>query len=310
LHGFPEMFGFALLQVSKAVQVGAIMAIFLAHRFTHDVADLPGQRRALGAVFSGQCAVGIVAAEHRGEGALYCIADSPVATVIFQMIDQAVIDSFLEQVQLGLFGVLPPEQLRPLWLVRGADLLADGGDAGFFFFVKGLALGQVGEGDIGWSPVLFVLDEFATLGHMRQIEDAAGQIAGYGVKLWPILQDLGQLKALYRERWETFMGNAGILQFFGNNDLTTLEWISKRIGTTTIQQLSSSAVTPGAAEAGATGRSYAPHTAAVLEPHEAALVFGRPDALLRQLVIRAGFAPMILQRAYYDKHRAFAGLRK
>ena len=61
---------------------------------------------------------------------------------------------------------------------------------------------------------------------MRQIEDAAGQIASYGVKLWPILQDLGQLKALYKERWETFMGNAGVLQFFGNNDLTTLEWIS------------------------------------------------------------------------------------
>ena len=88
------------------------------------------------------------------------------------------------------------------------------------------------------SPVLFILDEFASLGHMRQIEDAAGQIASYGVKLWPILQDLGQLKALYKERWETFMGNAGVLQFFGNNDLTTLEWISKRLGATTIEQQS------------------------------------------------------------------------
>jgi type IV secretion system protein VirD4 len=158
-------------------------------------------------------------------------------------------------------------------------------------------------------PVLFVLDEFASLGHMRQIEDAAGQIAGYGVKLWPILQDLGQLKALYKERWETFMGNAGILQFFGNNDLTTLEWVSKRIGTTTIEQLSGSQVSPGAAQSGALGESYAPRTTAILEPHEVALVFGRPDPLLRQLVMRAGFAPMILQRAYYDKHQAFASLR-
>ncbi len=157
-------------------------------------------------------------------------------------------------------------------------------------------------------PVLFVLDEFASLGHMRQIEDAAGQIAGYGVKLWPILQDLGQLKALYKERWETFMGNAGILQFFGNNDLTTLEWVSKRLGTTTIEQVSSSMVTPDAAGKGATGESYAPRTTAVLEPDEIALVFGRADALLRQLIIRAGYAPMILQRAYYDKHRAFRGL--
>jgi len=159
-------------------------------------------------------------------------------------------------------------------------------------------------------PVLFVLDEFASLGHMRQIEDAAGQIAGYGVKLWPILQDLGQLKALYRDRWETFMGNAGILQFFGNNDLTTLEWVSKRLGVTTIEQLASSSVTPQAREAGATGESYAPQRVAVMEPHEVALVFGRADALLRQLVIRAGFAPMILQRAFYDKHAAFAEPRR
>jgi type IV secretion system protein VirD4 len=158
-------------------------------------------------------------------------------------------------------------------------------------------------------PVLFVLDEFATLGHMRQIEDAAGQIAGYGVKLWPILQDLGQLKSLYKDRWETFMGNAGVLQFFGNSDLTTLEWVSKRLGSTTIEQLSSSTVTPGASRSGATGESYAPRTTAILEPDEIALVFGRADPQLRQLVIRAGFAPMILQRAYYDKHAAFAGLR-
>lgn len=159
------------------------------------------------------------------------------------------------------------------------------------------------------APVLFVLDEFATLGHMRQIEDAAGQIAGYGVKLWPILQDLGQLKALYKERWETFMGNAGILQFFGNNDLTTLEWVSKRLGTTTIIQHSSSHVTPGAGDQGATGDSYAPRTVPILEPDEIALVFGRADTQLRQLVIRAGYAPMILQRAFYDRHEAFAALR-
>jgi len=162
-------------------------------------------------------------------------------------------------------------------------------------------------------PVLFVLDEFAALGPMRQIEDAAGQIAGYGVKLWPILQDLGQLKALYKDRWETFMGNAGVLQFFGNNDLTTLEWVSKRLGTTTLLQRTSSTsdTTPQARQQGArgTGASLAPHTTAMMEPHEIALVFGRADPLLRQLIIEAGYGPMILQLAYYDKHEAFAGVK-
>lgn len=79
-------------------------------------------------------------------------------------------------------------------------------------------------------PVLFVLDEFASLGRMEAIEKAAGLMAGFGVKLLPVLQDLGQLKRHYKESWETFLGNAGVLQFFANSDLTTLEWISKRMG--------------------------------------------------------------------------------
>jgi type IV secretion system protein VirD4 len=82
--------------------------------------------------------------------------------------------------------------------------------------------------------VLFVLDEFAVLNRMSSIEKAAGQIAGFGVKLWPVIQDLTQLQRDYEKAWETFMGNAGLLTFFGNTDLTTLEHISKRLGETEI----------------------------------------------------------------------------
>lgn len=79
-------------------------------------------------------------------------------------------------------------------------------------------------------PVLMVLDEFAAIGRLESIEKAAGLMAGYGVKLWTILQDLGQLKRHYKESWQTFLGNAGMLQFFANSDMTTLEWLSKRLG--------------------------------------------------------------------------------
>lgn len=83
-------------------------------------------------------------------------------------------------------------------------------------------------------PILFVMDEFASLGHMDILEKAAGLMAGYGIKLWPIVQDLTQLKRHYKESWETFLANAGITTFFANNDLTTLEWLSKRMGHTEI----------------------------------------------------------------------------
>ncbi len=46
-------------------------------------------------------------------------------------------------------------------------------------------------------PVWFVLEEFSSLGHLRAIATAAGLMAGFGVKLWPVLQDLTQLKTNY-----------------------------------------------------------------------------------------------------------------
>lgn len=161
----------------------------------------------------------------------------------------------------------------------------------------------------GGVPVLLALDEFATLGHMRQIEDAAGQIAGFGVKLWPILQDLGQLKALYSDRWETFLGNAGVLQFFGNNDLTTLEWISKRCGRTSIEARRLNALTPMQEQAGAKGESRSIEVHDLLTPDEVGRFFNRDDHKHRQLVLWAsGTRPLILQRVFYDKHALFAGL--
>jgi type IV secretion system protein VirD4 len=86
----------------------------------------------------------------------------------------------------------------------------------------------------GGVRTLLMLDEFAQLGHLGPIEDAFGLVRGYGVQLWPVLQDLNQLKALYKERWETFVGNAGIVQAFAPNDLTTAEWMSRRAGDTTV----------------------------------------------------------------------------
>ncbi|MFT8247167.1 type IV secretory system conjugative DNA transfer family protein, partial [Roseomonas sp. BN140053] len=157
----------------------------------------------------------------------------------------------------------------------------------------------------GGVPVLMVLDEFATLGRMKQIEEAAGQIAGFGVKLWPILQDLGQLKSLYEDRWETFLGNAGIVQFFGNNDLTTLDWISKRCGRTTIRTRSDSALTMQQSRQGSTGESWRSETHPLIDLAESARIFGRDDKFLRQLIIWAGRPPIVLQRAYYDKHELF-----
>lgn len=153
-------------------------------------------------------------------------------------------------------------------------------------------------------PVILCLDEFAVLGHMKTIEDAAGQLAGLGVKLWPILQDLTQLQALYGDRWETFLGNAGVLQFFGNSDQTTLEWISKRLGDTVVKHKSQSELSYKGAVGGESGASYSESVHPLMTPEEVSRFFGRDDDLLRQLIIRPSYNPIVLQRAYYDKEFA------
>jgi type IV secretion system protein VirD4 len=77
-------------------------------------------------------------------------------------------------------------------------------------------------------PILLMLEEFAVLGHMAIMERAAAYFPGFGLKLWAILQDLTQLHRYYHAGWETFLGNAGVVQCFANGDQTTLEYIQRR----------------------------------------------------------------------------------
>ena len=80
------------------------------------------------------------------------------------------------------------------------------------------------------APALFLLDEFAALGRLEAVERAMGLMAGYGLQLWPILQDMSQLRDLYGERAGTFIANAGVQQVFGVNDFETAKWLSQMIG--------------------------------------------------------------------------------
>lgn len=82
----------------------------------------------------------------------------------------------------------------------------------------------------GNVPVLLCLEEFAALGRLQVVEDYQALMRGYGLKLLYVLQDLTQLQTLYKERWESFLANAGVLQSFAPQDLTTARYLSERSG--------------------------------------------------------------------------------
>ncbi|SES21352.1 type IV secretion system protein VirD4 [Tranquillimonas rosea] len=161
-------------------------------------------------------------------------------------------------------------------------------------------------------PALMILDEFASLGRMRALEDAIAQVAGFGLKLWVIVQDWGQGKALYKERWESFTANAGIFQAFGVNDVATSEYIARRLGKAPVEVATQSDVATKQLSEGVSGRQASVQMFDLLSPDEITRYFARSDAHKRQLVIWSGYHPMILQRVeYYDPQSpavwAFAG---
>ena len=78
---------------------------------------------------------------------------------------------------------------------------------------------------------LFLLSEFAQLGHLKPVSAALGQGRGYGAQLFPVLQDVNQLRGIYgRDHGETFLGMSGATFAFTPNDVETAEWMSKRSG--------------------------------------------------------------------------------
>lgn len=82
-------------------------------------------------------------------------------------------------------------------------------------------------------PVLLALDEMAQLGYLPSVDRQQALFRGYGIKLWSVLQDMNQARAIYRDRWESFIANAGVLQAFASQDVTTAEYLSRRSGQTT-----------------------------------------------------------------------------
>lgn len=156
-------------------------------------------------------------------------------------------------------------------------------------------------------PTLFILEEFAALGHMRALENAVAYMRGFGVKVWAVLQDITQLKRHYKESWETFLGNAGILQAFSVVDQSTLDYLSKRMGETTLQITNKQDVSSSAGLGGDTGLRREFKQMALMTPDEIGVKFAHkvgPDGAALgglSLVLWSGKAPMMVERVYFGE---------
>ncbi|NOG74160.1 type IV secretory system conjugative DNA transfer family protein [Roseicella sp. DB1501] len=164
----------------------------------------------------------------------------------------------------------------------------------------------------GTPPVLLLLDEFAALGRLEPVLSAAGLMAGLGLQLWPILQDLAQLRAAYGESAATFLANAGLVQVAAPADLDTATWLSKVLGNATVEYATASSGSSRPAGLGALSGGHASVSEGT-STHLAGRPLLTPDEAMRlpphlQVLLRPGKAPALAAKLRHYDDPEFAGL--
>ncbi|WP_262300146.1 type IV secretory system conjugative DNA transfer family protein [Microvirga sesbaniae] len=184
--------------------------------------------------------------------------------------------SDLKAAPMSVYVVLPP------------DLLDE--HSRFMRLFVNLTVRAASQGGKSRVPILLVMDEFYSLGSLGSLAKASGALAGYGLKLWPILQNLSQLRELYPQNWQTFFANAGAVQIFGVNDRGTAQEIVATLG---------QAVWLETVDA-----RQMKMTANLLEAAELEQLTERGSGL--QVVLRSGRSPLLLKKTNYDQDPDFS----
>lgn len=156
-------------------------------------------------------------------------------------------------------------------------------------------------------PVLFLLDEMPALGRLAMVEQAYGLMAGFGLQLWGIAQDLSQLKRIYGDAYEGFIANSGVVSYFGSRDRMTAEYMSALAGQTTVWNLSSAVVRSVGSTGNQSNRSES--TTDTTAATHRKLAF--PDELMRiapdrGLLFIGNLDPILMVRQPWYEHPSYS----
>lgn len=89
------------------------------------------------------------------------------------------------------------------------------------------------------------IDEFANIGEIPNFQETLAVVRKNNIRICIALQGLSQLKALYKNSWESIIGNCSIFTYLGTNDLDTKEYIVRRLGKITVRVDTKSSNTTG-----------------------------------------------------------------
>lgn len=148
-------------------------------------------------------------------------------------------------------------------------------------------------------PVLVLLDEFARLGHASVIAHGFSYVAGYGLRLLPVLQSPAQLRAEYGpDLAEEIIANCGVEIAFAPKELKAAQDLSERLGYWTYAARSRSR--PHALSAGSRSTTESDQRRALMLPQELIQM-----SVSQLIVLRAGLPPVRARKIVYWRERAF-----
>lgn len=83
-------------------------------------------------------------------------------------------------------------------------------------------------------PVHFLMDEFANVALPDEFDKLLSTMRSRQIFVSIIIQNLAQIKALYKDAWESIVGNCDELYYLGGNEQSTHKFISEYLGKETL----------------------------------------------------------------------------
>lgn len=145
--------------------------------------------------------------------------------------------------------------------------------------------------------VTFVLDEFANVALPDDFCSVLSTMRSREISSIIIIQNLAQIKALFKDTWETIPGNCDTLIYLGGNEQSTHKYVSELLGKGTIDK-KSSGETRG--RQGSSSRNYDVLGRELLTPDEARKLNNK-----KCLIFIRGFDPIFDNKYLPFGHPAF-----
>lgn len=150
-------------------------------------------------------------------------------------------------------------------------------------------------------PVHIIMDEFANVVLPGNFINILATMRSKWISCSILLQNLNQLKTLYKESWESIIGNCSIFMFLGGQEKFTIEYLSSLLGKETIDTKTSSESKSD--RSGSTSSNYQQTGRDLITVSE----IRRLDNELEIILIQ-GFRPILDKKYVLEKHPNYSAI--